>query len=433
MTLQNFFNVPYPLKKLDLLPIPDFAAGAMENWGCVTFREVDLLIDEKTATIANKQRVALVVSHEIAHMVSSFFVVIHVQWFGDLVTMEWWTHLWLNEGFASYMEYQCVDDYFPEWRMPLEHYSDAFCTAFYDDSLKSTHPIEVPVNYPDEIDQIFDGISYNKGSSVIHMLVSFIGKEAFRKGMEIYLNRHKYSNTFTEDLWRALGEGSGVNCEEIMKKWTGEPGYPLLVLEEKEDGSITSYQQVFYSNPNEEAEPSDWKIPLAIVTPSGTQQVLYTNETKEEFNTLIASLNKKEKWVKVNQNTLCVVQYPASMLAKLSVAVKESELGALDRIQLLLDLKRLCNAQRVKPSDVLRFLERQLYIILFIVVTPMNRILLSWSMWPLCLLLLAIVHILTSSSTLMWMMMLSSLPSRNSLVQCTHLPQSCYLQVAVSL
>lgn len=301
--------------------------------------------------------------------------------------MEWWTHLWLNEGFASYMEYQCVDDYFPEWRMPLEHYSDAFCTAFYDDSLKSTHPIEVPVNYPDEIDQIFDGISYNKGSSVIHMLVSFIGKEAFRKGMEIYLNRHKYSNTFTEDLWRALGEGSGVNCEEIMKKWTGEPGYPLLVLEEKEDGSITSYQQVFYSNPNEEAEPSDWKIPLAIVTPSGTQQVLYTNETKEEFNSMIASLNKKEKWVKVNQNTLCVVQYPASMLAKLSMAVKEGELGALDRIQLLLDLKRLCNAQRVKPSDVLRFLERYSSIILFNLVMPMNKILLLWSMLLLCLLL----------------------------------------------
>ena len=274
--------------------------------------------------------------------------------------MEWWTHLWLNEGFASYMEYCCVDDYFPEWRMFLEFYDDSFCTAYYDDSLKSTHPIEVPVKYPDEIDQIFDGISYNKGSSVIHMLVSFIGRDAFRKGMEIYLKRHQYKNTCTEDLWRALGEGSDIDCEGIMKKWTGEPGYPLLVLQEHEDGSISSYQQVFYSNPTEEKKDSDWKIPLAVITPSGTQQVLYTNETREEFNQLITQLNKTEAWVKINQNTLCIVDYPSSMVTKLAHAVEKGELSALDRIELLLDMKRLCNAQRVKPSDVLKFLERYL-------------------------------------------------------------------------
>ena len=174
--------------------------------------------------------------------------------------MEWWTHLWLNEGFASYMEYVCVDDLYPSWEMFTEFYSDSFCTAFYDDSFSSTHPIEVPVKYPEEIDQIFDGISYNKGSSVIHMLVSFIGRDAFRKGMEIYLNKHRYGNTCTEDLWRALHEGSGKDCEAIMKKldrldafrysWTQEPGYPLLALEEK-DGAIVSHQQVFFSNPNE--------------------------------------------------------------------------------------------------------------------------------------------------------------------------------------
>ena len=191
----------------------------MENWGCVTFREVDLLIDSKTAAIANKQRVSLVVAHEIAHMVSEILRNDDEKWFGDLVTMEWWTHLWLNEGFASYMEYVCVDALFPEWHMFTEFYNDSFCTAFYDDSLRSTHPIEVPVQTPDEIDQIFDGISYNKGSSVIHQLVSFIGTAQFRKGMEIYLNRHKFGNTCTEALWRALGEGSGYDCEAIMKKF----------------------------------------------------------------------------------------------------------------------------------------------------------------------------------------------------------------------
>ncbi|OAO12393.1 metallopeptidase M1 [Blastocystis sp. ATCC 50177/Nand II] len=340
----DFFHVGYPLKKMDLMPIPDFAAGAMENWGCVTFREVDLMIDEHLATVANKHRVALVVSHEIAHM-----------WFGDLVTMEWWTHLWLNEGFASYMEYCCVDDLFPEWHMFTEFYNDSFCTAFYDDALPSTHPIEVKVDHPDEIDQIFDGISYNKGSSVIHMLASFIGRDAFRKGMEIYLNRHRYQNACTEDLWRALQEGSGIDCEAIMKKWTQEPGYPLLRIA-CDGGKISSSQQRFFSNPAVPTAASAWRIPLTIVTPSGVTPFLYQEETAEAFDRLLEA-KMAEKWVKVNQNALCLVQYPPTLLAKLKAAVAAGELAPLDRIQLLKDLKRLCNAQMVAPDVVLDFMQ----------------------------------------------------------------------------
>lgn len=139
-------------------------------------------------------------------------------------------------------------------------------------------------------------------------------------------------------------------------RWTQEPGYPLLVLEEK-DGHISSYQQRFFSNPSEPAQPSDWQIPLAIVTPSGTEQVLYTNEHAAEFNAMLEQRIASERWVKVNQNTLCLVQYPESMQKRLEAAIQSRELGALDRIQLVLDMKRLCNAQRVKPSQVLAFLQ----------------------------------------------------------------------------
>ena len=166
--------------------------------------------------IVGKRRTELSFRH---HSLFAFtYLLIHIQWFGDLVTMEWWTHLWLNEGFATYMENLCVDSLFPEWEMPIAFYSDSLCSAYYNDSFTSTHPIEVPVKYPEEVDQIFDTISYNKGSSVIHMLVSHIGMDAFKKGMKIYLDRHCYQNTCTEDLWRALGEGSGKDCEGIMQK-----------------------------------------------------------------------------------------------------------------------------------------------------------------------------------------------------------------------
>lgn len=247
----------------------------------------------------------------------------------------------------------------------LSHSSDSFCTAFYDDALTSTHPIEVKVDHPDEIDQIFDGISYNKGSCVIHMLASFIGRDAFRKGMEIYLNRHRYQNACTEDLWRALQEGSGVDCQAIMQKWcrlervrcrwTQEPGYPILRIEEHE-GKITSYQERFFSNPTVPKEEGNWRIPLTIVTPSGVTPFLYYEDTKAEFNALLEA-KMAERWVKVNQNALCLVHYPPSLLQKLKTAVANCELAALDRIQLLKDVKRLCDAQLVTPSEVLSFLE----------------------------------------------------------------------------
>lgn len=213
----KYFNIAYPLPKMDLIAIADFSAGAMENWGLVTYRETCLLVDPQNTSTVRKQWIALIVGHELAH-----------QWFGNLVTMEWWTHLWLNEGYASFVEFLCVAHLFPEYDIWTQFVTDTYIKALELDALKNSHPIEVPVGHPSEIDEIFDDISYNKGASVIRMLHSYIGDEDFRKGMSLYLNRHSYSNALTEDLWAALEEASSKPVGDVMSTWTKQQGFPVL-------------------------------------------------------------------------------------------------------------------------------------------------------------------------------------------------------------
>ena len=197
---------PYPLPKLDMAAIPDFAAGAMENWGLITYRESALLVDPAHSSAATKQRVAIVVAHEIAH-----------QWFGNLVTMDWWNQLWLNEGFATWMEYHAVDALFPEWNIWEQFLDTDHALALEADGLQSTHAIEVPPGSVEAMRQNFDAVSYSKGGSVIRMIHGMIGPEAFRKGLQTYLVRHAYGNTVTEDLWAALEEASGKPVGKIME------------------------------------------------------------------------------------------------------------------------------------------------------------------------------------------------------------------------
>src|SRR3989338_2086054 len=186
---EKYFDIPYPLNTLDMIAIPDFTSGAMENWGAITYRESALLVDEEHSSTSNKQWVALVIAHEIAH-----------QWFGNLVTMEWWTHLWLNEGFASYIEYLSVDKLFPKWDIWTQFSTNELGTALRLDSLLHTHPIEIPVHHPDEIGEIFDEVSYSKGASIIRMLADYIGEKNFRDGLRYYLKKHSYKNTETAHL-----------------------------------------------------------------------------------------------------------------------------------------------------------------------------------------------------------------------------------------
>ncbi|NWV24852.1 PSA aminopeptidase, partial [Origma solitaria] len=217
---KDYFNVPYPLPKIDLIAIADFAAGAMENWGLVTYRETALLIDPKNSCSSSRQWVALVVGHELAH-----------QWFGNLVTMEWWTHLWLNEGFASWIEYLCVDHCFPEYDIWTQFVSADYTRAQELDALDNSHPIEVSVGHPSEVDEIFDAISYSKGASVIRMLHDYIGDEDFRKGMNLYLTKFQQRNAATEDLWESLEKASGKPIAAVMNTWTKQMGFPLIYVE----------------------------------------------------------------------------------------------------------------------------------------------------------------------------------------------------------
>src|SRR3989338_2676344 len=252
---EDYFKIAYPLPVLDLIAIPDFAAGAMENWGAVTYRESTILVEEEKSSVGNKQWVALVIAHELAH-----------QWFGNLVTMEWWTHLWLNEGFASFIEYLAIDHIFPDWDIWTQFVSTEMADAFSLDALKNTHPIEVEVGHPAEISEIFDKVSYSKGASVLRMLWKYLGEKDFQKGLQHYLKRHAYGNAQTEDLWKALEEVSGKPVGKFMKNWTSKAGHPVINVKIKNQKSkIELRQSRFFSSPISKRQTEDdtiWAIPL---------------------------------------------------------------------------------------------------------------------------------------------------------------------------
>ncbi len=249
---ENYYDIPFPLEKCDFVALPDFASGAMENWGLITFREQTLLVDERHTSLSTKQYVAIVVAHELTH-----------QWFGNLVTMRWWTDLWLNEGFASWMEYLAIDTLFPEWHLWIQFAVDEQQTALKVDSLAHTHPIEVPVKHPDEIRTIFDVISYQKGASVIHMLHDYLGPQPFRDGLRHYLKLHSYKNTDTTDLWQALEDITQKPVKKFMRAWTEQSGFPIIHVQAK-NNYLQIEQSRFVTDPASKARHDQvlWPIPL---------------------------------------------------------------------------------------------------------------------------------------------------------------------------
>lgn len=252
------FGIDYVLPKCDLLAVHEFTHGAMENWGLITYRTTAVLFDEETSESAYKTRVVYVVAHELAH-----------QWFGNLVTMDWWNELWLNEGFATWVGWFAVDHLYPEWDVFSRFVSEALQQALSLDGLRGSHPIEVPVRSGLEVDQIFDHISYLKGASSIRMLSTNLGVDTFLKGVSQYLKKHQYGNAKTTDLWAALSDVSGVDVAKQMHNWTNKIGFPILDAKYASDGDksrIQLSQRRFLASGDVTAEEDTtvWWIPLAV-------------------------------------------------------------------------------------------------------------------------------------------------------------------------
>lgn len=313
----EYFGIPYPLPKLDLIAIPDFATSAMENWGLVTYRDSCLLIDSDDSSASTRQEVAITITHELAH-----------QWFGNLVTMQWWNNLWLNEGFATFMSIIAVNVLFPEWDLFMQFIANEYSSALSIDSLRSTHAIEINVDHPDDINQIFDQISYEKGACILRMIHDFIGDEAFRTGLQRYLTHHAYRNAVTEDLWAALSDASGKPVAEMMNTWTKQPGYPLVTVHP--DGT-TSQQRFLASGAplTHEERQQTWHIPLP--PPSG------------------AKLNR-------GQTALIRANYHPDQWLDLARAMEHKQLGPIDRYGLLYDALALTRAGHLNVEHLLRLL-----------------------------------------------------------------------------
>jgi puromycin-sensitive aminopeptidase len=258
---EDFYGIKYPGDKVDLVALPDFAAGAMENLGCVTFRESLLLVDPETGTQQEKETVADVVLHELAHM-----------WFGDLVTMSWWNGIWLNEAFATFMEVDACEAYRPEWKR-WTSFSLERTIAFETDSLAATRSVEFEVRSPEDADGMFDVLTYQKGGALLRMLQQYLGEDRFRDGVRTYLAKHSYANTETSDLWDAIEEATGEPVRRLMDSWIWQPGYPLVTADLDGD-TLVLRQQRFGFTESAANDPAQWLIPIHVRNGGSQQKVL---------------------------------------------------------------------------------------------------------------------------------------------------------------
>ncbi|MDB6122831.1 MAG: aminopeptidase, partial [Pedosphaera sp.] len=251
----HYFGIKYPLPKLDQIAIPGGFSGAMENWGAITYNEGMLLYDPKTSSQHTKQQVFVTVAHEMAH-----------QWFGNLVTTAWWNNLWLNEGFASWMEVKATDHFNPDWQMWLSANSEK-SAVMSGDARNTTHPIQQIVNNESQANDAFDSITYQKGQAFLRMLESYVGEEEFRKGIHQYLADHLYANTTTADLWEALEKVSGKPIKTISVGWTEQPGLPVVkVKTDCVDGKqVVALEQERFTVQDPQAAPLLWKIPVGLM------------------------------------------------------------------------------------------------------------------------------------------------------------------------
>jgi puromycin-sensitive aminopeptidase len=342
---EQYFGIPYPLNTLDMIAIPDFSSIAMENWGAITFREIGLLVDEDNSSTATRQMVALVIAHELAH-----------QWFGNLVTMEWWTHLWLNEGFATYIEHLAVDALFPEYDVWSQFATGmsghGLAHALKLDALSTTHPVEVPVHHPNEIGEVFDRVSYDKGATVIRMLAEYLGEKDFRNGLRHYLKKHTYKNTQTEDLWDAFEHISKKPVRKMMSVWTGKSGYPLLTFVKHPKKGISVSQKRFYSSVKSAQKSTDttlWPVPVATLSIKGEKQHGLLSKRTQVIPENVDS------WIKANarETALYRTKYEGALLGALVEPISTKLLSPVDRLGIIRDLFALAQSGEVSTATVL--------------------------------------------------------------------------------
>lgn len=335
---ETVFGIPYPLPKMDMVGIHDFSAGAMENWGLITYRMVDLIFDESKSTLQTKQRVSEVVYHELAH-----------QWFGNICTMDFWDSLWLNESFATYMSWKCCNHFYPDWKVWENFIGDSLQSALTLDALRSSHPIEVPVKRADEINQIFDAISYQKGSSVLRMLANWLGEETFIKGVAHYLKNHLYGNAKTEALWDSLSIVSGKDVAGTMNIWTNKVGYPLVSVKET-DGAIELEQHRYLTTGDVQSDDDTTLYPifLGLKTAKGLDESIIFSERSTKIE-----IEGGEDFYKLNGDSTGVfrVCYPDERWQK--IGQQANKLSVQDRIGLVSDAAALSVSGVSKTTNLL--------------------------------------------------------------------------------
>ncbi|RHZ48272.1 hypothetical protein CDV55_100424 [Aspergillus turcosus] len=342
---EKAFDSEFPLPKMDMVAVPDFAAGAMENWGLVTYRIVDLLLDEKTSGASRKERIAETVQHELAH-----------QWFGNLVTMDFWDGLWLNEGFATWMSWYSCNAFYPEWKVWQTYVIDNLQSALSLDSLRSSHPIEVPVKRADEINQIFDAISYSKGSSVLRMISKYLGEDVFLQGVRNYIRKHAYGNTQTGDLWSALADASGKPVERVMDIWTKNVGFPVVSVTENPSASSIKLKQNRFLRTGDvrpEEDTTLYPVMLGLRTKQGVDENTMLTEREGEFKVPDLDFYK----LNADHSAIYRTSYPPERLSKLGEAAKKGLLTVEDRAGMIADAGALAASGYQSTSGLLSLLK----------------------------------------------------------------------------
>ncbi|XP_068711711.1 glutamyl aminopeptidase-like isoform X2 [Montipora foliosa] len=360
---EEYFEIKYALPKADMIAIPNFLYGAMENWGLVTYKDWYLLYKPNISSSANKQKVAEVVSHELAH-----------QWFGNLVTMEWWDDFWLNEGFASFMEFRSMDFIHPEWKMDDQVAVVDMFAAYAADSMETSHPIRIPINRPEDISQIFDSITYEKGACILRMLEDFLGKEVFRKGLSRYLKKFEYSNAKTENLWQALEEesciqGRCLKVKHMMNTWTLQMGYPVIDVRHFSGDQYLVSQERFLNYMDANATSKfvspfkyEWFVPFTYITSSATHLVI----SKEINTTSEIILWDGSGWIKGNagQKGLYRVNYDDKNWEAFASAlsIDHKVMNVSDRAGVIDDAFELARSGRLnytKALELTSYLQRE--------------------------------------------------------------------------